>query len=56
MSIITFSSDFGLKDYFVGSLKGSIYAEFPEAKLIDLSHDIEPFHSIHAAYVLQAAH
>jgi S-adenosylmethionine hydrolase len=56
MSIITLSSDFGLKDYFVGSLKGSIYAEFPEAKLIDLSHDIEPFHSIHAAYVLQAAH
>jgi S-adenosylmethionine hydrolase len=56
MSIITLTSDFGLKDYFVGSLKGKIYSEYAEAKLVDISHDIEPFQIIHTAYLLRAAH
>lgn len=56
MSIITLTSDFGLKDYFVGSLKGKIYSEYADAKLVDISHEIEPFQIIHTAYILRAVH
>mgnify|MGYP003902742231 CR=1 FL=1 len=32
MSIITLTTDYGLKDHFVGALKGKILTENPEAK------------------------
>jgi S-adenosylmethionine hydrolase len=43
MSIITLTTDYGLKDHFVGALKGKILSEFPEAQIVDISHDIDLF-------------
>ena len=37
MSIITLTTDYGLKDHFVGALKGKILSEFQEATIIDIS-------------------
>lgn len=56
MSIITLTTDYGLKDHFVGSLKGKILSEFREATIIDISHDIGPFNASEASYILGAAY
>ncbi|MGI9550207.1 MAG: SAM hydrolase/SAM-dependent halogenase family protein [Aurantibacter sp.] len=53
MAIITLTTDFGLKDHFVGSLKGSIYSELPDAKIVDISHNISPFNIQECAYTLE---
>ncbi len=56
MSIITLTTDYGLKDHFVGSLKGKILSEYPEAQIIDISHDIDPFNIIEASYIIGASY
>ena len=56
MSIITLTTDYGLKDHFVGGLKGKILSEFSEAKIIDISHDIDPFNTVEASYIIGSAY
>lgn len=56
MSIITLTTDYGLKDHFVGSLKGKILSENPEVQIIDISHDIDPFNTAEASYVIGASY
>ncbi|MBS7256743.1 SAM hydrolase/SAM-dependent halogenase family protein [Flavobacterium branchiicola] len=56
MSIITLTTDYGLKDHFVGSLKGKILSENPKVQIIDISHDIDPFNTAEASYVIGAAY
>jgi S-adenosylmethionine hydrolase len=46
MSIITLTTDYGLKDHFVGALKGKILSEYPQASIIDISHHIDPFNKV----------
>lgn len=53
MAIITLTTDFGLKDHFVGVLKGSIYKELTDPKIVDISHDISPFNIQECAYILE---
>jgi S-adenosylmethionine hydrolase len=56
MAIITLTTDFGLKDHFVGTLKGSIYSELADAKIVDISHEISPFNIHQCAYILKNAY
>jgi hypothetical protein len=56
MSIITLTTDYGLKDHFVGALKGKILTEYPEAAIIDISHDIDPFNTAETSYTIGAAY
>lgn len=56
MSIITLTTDFGLKDHFVGALKGKIITEHPQAQIIDISHDIDLFNISQASYIINAAY
>ena len=56
MSIITLTTDYGWKDHFVGALKGKLLSEYPEAVIIDISHDIDPFNIVEANYILSAAY
>ena len=56
MSIITLTTDFGLKDHFVGALKGKIYSEFSDAKIVDISNEIDPFNISEASYIIGAAY
>lgn len=55
MSIITLTTDYGLRDHFVGAMKGKILSEFPDCRIIDISHDIDPFNISEASYVIGAA-
>lgn len=56
MSIITLTTDYGLKDHFVGALKGKILSEHPQVTIIDISHDIDPFNTVEASYIIGAAY
>jgi S-adenosylmethionine hydrolase len=56
MSIITLTTDYGLKDHFVGSLKGKILSEYSEATIIDISHHIDPFNTAEASYIVGASY
>lgn len=47
-------TDFGLKDGFVGAMKGVILSINPEVQLVDLSHQVEPFNILHGALLLKA--
>lgn len=56
MSIITLTTDFGIKDHFVGALKGKIISEFAEANIIDISHHVDLFNVSEASYIIGAAY
>ncbi|MGE0449424.1 MAG: S-adenosyl-l-methionine hydroxide adenosyltransferase family protein [Vicinamibacterales bacterium] len=53
--IIAFLSDFGLRDHYVGAMKGAALAVCPDATLVDLTHEIPPQDITAAAYELAAA-
>ena len=49
---ITFLSDFGLQDDFVGTCHGVMKRIAPEAEIIDITHGIPPQHVLQGALVL----
>lgn len=56
MPVITLTTDFGLRDHFVGALKGKIISEYPEANIIDISHHVDLFNVPEASYIVGAAY
>ena len=50
--IITLTTDFGTKDGYVGAVKGVIKRINPDAEIIDVTHEIEPFDVWGAAFTL----
>jgi S-adenosylmethionine hydrolase len=56
MAIITLTTDFGEKDHFAGAIKGAIYSEMPDVKIVDISHSVSPFSIPEAAYIIQNAY
>jgi S-adenosylmethionine hydrolase len=56
MSIITLTTDYGLKDHFVGSLKGKILSEYSDVTIVDISHDVDPFNTAEASYIIGASY
>ncbi len=52
MNLITLTTDLGLKDYYVAVLKGELMKAVPDAGIIDITHEIEPFSFQQAAFVL----
>src|SRR5699024_3546197 len=56
MAIITLTTDFGEKDHYVGAIKGSLYSQIDNVRIVDISHLISPFHLHEAAYIIQNAY
>lgn len=52
---ITLLSDFGYQDNFVGVAKGILLQALPQARIIDLSHEVMPFHMLQCSYFLKSA-
>lgn len=52
MPIITLTTDLGIKDYYVGSIKGAIYKDSPDATVVDISHDVPKFDIAQAAFII----
>ncbi|MBN2444509.1 MAG: SAM-dependent chlorinase/fluorinase [Spirochaetales bacterium] len=53
--MIALLTDFGLRDSYVGVMKGVMLNSYPEVSFIDISHSIEPFNIISASYLLYSA-
>ncbi|MCP4632663.1 MAG: SAM-dependent chlorinase/fluorinase [candidate division Zixibacteria bacterium] len=54
--IITLTTDFGNDDYFVGAVKGVILSINPDAKIIDITHSVEPGNVKQGAFMLYHCH
>ena len=53
MPIITLTSDWGVKDHYIGAVKGAILSRIPDVTIVDISHSIPAFNIEHAAFVLK---
>ncbi len=53
---ITLTTDYGIRDPYVGILKGVISTIAPSAIVIDLVHEVEPFDIAGASYILAASY
>lgn len=47
-------SDFGMSDHYVAAVKAKILSVNPGLRIIDISHNIEPYNIAHATYVLKS--
>ena len=54
MAIITLTTDMGLNDHYVASLKGYILKSTKDIHIIDISHSVKPFNIAEAAYLLSS--
>ncbi len=53
--LITLTTDFGVNDHFVGTVKGVILDLVPDATIVDICHAVQPFDILDGALtVLQA--
>jgi S-adenosyl-L-methionine hydrolase (adenosine-forming) len=53
--IVTFLSDFGTQDWFVGVVHGVVNEFAPEAHVVDLNHLVPPGDVVRGAFLLEAA-
>jgi S-adenosyl-L-methionine hydrolase (adenosine-forming) len=56
MRIVTLTTDFGAGDYFVGAMKGALLSVNADAKIVDITHEIEPQNIRSAAFNIFAAY
>jgi len=53
--IVTLLSDYGYQDNYVGITKAVLYRLLPDARIIDIAHDITPHHLLQCAYLLSGS-
>jgi S-adenosyl-L-methionine hydrolase (adenosine-forming) len=55
MGLLTLTTDFGLRDEYVGVMKGVAAGIDPGGRIIDITHGIDAQDIVHGAYILAAA-
>ncbi|MBI4295927.1 MAG: SAM-dependent chlorinase/fluorinase [Chloroflexi bacterium] len=55
-SVITLTTDFGLSDAYVAAMKGVILGINPQARLVDICHDIKSQNILQGAFILSTAY
>jgi S-adenosylmethionine hydrolase len=55
MPIITLTTDFGTRDGYVGAMKGVVIRLAPDARVIDIAHDVPAYDIAHGAWVVATA-
>ncbi len=55
MGIVTITSDFGGKDYYLARIKGAILCAAPDWQIVDVAHDIDNYDIVQAAFVFGQA-
>ena len=53
MPIITLTTDLGITDHYVGTIKAAILRQLPEINIVDITHQVPPFNIRHAAFILR---
>jgi len=54
--IVTFTTDFGLQDHYVGTMKGVVLNINPDAELVDISHSVQAFDVLDGALTITQAY
>jgi len=54
--LVTLTTDFSLTDSYVGTMKGVILRIFPEARLVDITHQVTPQDVLEASLVLEGGY
>ena len=53
MRLVTLTTDFGTRDYYVGAMKGVMLDIAPDLHLVDLSHEVPPQDVLAGAFLLR---
>ncbi len=53
MAVVTFTSDLGAHSHLVAMLKGTLLGLDQNIAVVDISHDLEPFNLVQAAFILR---
>lgn len=53
--LIALMTDYGTRDSYVGELKGAIYSVAPDARVVDLTHEVPPFEVREGSWLLGLA-
>jgi S-adenosyl-L-methionine hydrolase (adenosine-forming) len=53
--LVTLTTDFGLADHYVGTMRGVLLSCCPGVRIIDISHEIPPFSIYSGAYTINQA-
>ena len=56
MSVITFTSDYGLVDHRVASVKGAVLTLKEDVTIIDVTHQIQAYNLLQTAYIVRNAY
>ena len=51
--IVTLTTDWGTKDFFAGMVKGRLYSLISGVRVVDITHNIDPYNLVHAAFVVK---
>lgn len=54
--ILTLTTDFGLSDHYVGAMKGVILGICPRARIVDISHQVNPYDIREGAFLIAQAY
>lgn len=54
-SIVTITTDFGTQDGYVPAMKGTMLSIAPSARLVDVTHEVDPQDVMESAFVLMSA-
>lgn len=53
MAVISLISDFGTRDHYVAVLKACLYRRSSTLKVVDITHEIQPFDIVQGAFILK---
>lgn len=53
MKTITLLTDFGLKDPYVGTMKGVILSIYPDVRIVDITHEVDPQDVREGAFIIE---
>lgn len=55
MSVITITSDFGLNDFYLAAIKGSLLCQVQNLSIVDITHNIENHDIVQASFIFKNA-
>ncbi len=53
MAVITLTTDWNKSDYYVGAVKGKILSADASIQIVDISHQVQPFNVMQAAFIIR---
>lgn len=56
MALVTMTTDFGLREHYVGAMKGSLLSVNPDVTIVDISHEVAAHDLLAGAFTLRCAY